>query len=111
MGTLEQSMKSYKHECMNQLGDGAPVDYNIPENYPLANLQRILRDFANGEGGSIATFTVADPATMAAARSGRRTTTCCACAWGLDGVFHRAVSGHQAQHRRRPCLFLISVRS
>ncbi|UOQ75255.1 pyruvate formate lyase family protein [Hymenobacter cellulosilyticus] len=103
MGTLEQSMKSYKHECMNQLGDGAPVDYNIPENYPLANLQRILRDFANGEGGSIATFTVADPATMAAAQERPQDYNLLRVRMGGWTEFFIALfPAHQAQHRRRP---------
>ncbi|MDB5269092.1 MAG: hypothetical protein JWP58_2132 [Hymenobacter sp.] len=109
MGTLEQSMKSYKHDCMNQLGDGAPVDYNIPEDYPPAKLQQNLRAFANGEGGSIATFTVASPATMAAAQEHPQDYNLVRVRMGGWTEFFIALfPAHQAHHRRRP-LFVPSA--
>lgn len=102
-GNLSASFTSYSDRSMSRLGDGAPADYNLPENYPLKQLVVKLRDFSNGLGGSIATFTVADPETLAAAverpdefnlvrvRMG-----------GWTEFFVALFPDHQAQHRRRP---------
>lgn len=102
-GNLSASFTSYSDRSMSRLGDGAPADYNLPENYPLEKLVAKLRDFSNGLGGSIATFTVADPETLAAAverpdefnlvrvRMG-----------GWTEFFVALFPDHQEQHRRRP---------
>ncbi|MFI0848900.1 pyruvate formate lyase family protein [Mesorhizobium sp. IMUNJ 23232] len=102
-GNLAASFASYADSSMSRLGDGAPADYNLPENYPPERLAAKLRDFANGAGGSIATFTVADPETLAGAverpdefnlvrvRMG-----------GWTEFFVALFPDHQEQHRRRP---------
>ncbi|MDB5703683.1 MAG: hypothetical protein JWN66_799, partial [Sphingomonas bacterium] len=66
---LIDSLRSYRHEVMKQFGDGAPVDYVLPEDYPPEKLADAIGEFAAGKGGSICTFTVADPATFAAAQA------------------------------------------
>src|SRR5262249_10342156 len=61
--SLSDSLRSYHSKVMQRFGDGGPVDYNIPEDFPVKDLARIIKRFADGEGGSICTFTVADPQT------------------------------------------------
>ena len=61
---LVESLRSYRHQVMSRLGDGAPVDYNIREDTPLDRLRETIRRFTNGEGGSICTFTVCNPETF-----------------------------------------------
>jgi pyruvate-formate lyase len=103
VGSLAASFASYADSSMRRLGDGAPADYNLPEDYPPDLLFARLRDFANGSGGSIATFTVANPETLAGAverpddfnlvrvRMG-----------GWTEFFVALFPDHQEQHRRRP---------
>lgn len=102
-GNLAASFASYADRSITRLGDGAPADYNLPETYPPEQLVARLRDFANGAGGSIVTFTVADPETLAGAverpddfnlvrvRMG-----------GWTEFFVALFPDHQEQHRRRP---------
>jgi pyruvate-formate lyase len=100
---LEQSFRSYDHPVMARLGDGAPVDYNLPEDFPPDRLRAALRAFADGRGGSICTFTVADPDTFAAAQgnpAGHNLVRVRMGGW--TEFFVTLYPDHQEQHRRRP---------
>ncbi|GEP50930.1 dehydrogenase [Flavobacterium noncentrifugens] len=103
VGTLEKSFESYVDSSMNRLGDGAPADYNLPEDYPVDQLVARLRDFANGNGGSISTYTVADPATFANAQKDPDSYNLLRVRMGgWTEFFICLFPEHQEQHRRRP---------
>lgn len=55
-------MESYTGEAMQiGLSNAAPVDMNIPEDFPQDQLQQFLADFAQGKvGGNLLTLTCAD---------------------------------------------------
>jgi pyruvate-formate lyase len=100
---LEDSLRSYAHPVMARLGDGAPVDYVLPEDFPRDRLQAALRAFADGEGGSICTFTVANPETLAAAQQRPDAYNLVRVRMGGWTEFFIALfPDHQEQHRRRP---------
>jgi pyruvate-formate lyase len=101
--SLSGSFRSYGHAVMNRFGDGAPVDYNIPEDMPLAELSQIIRRFADGEGGSICTFTLADPQTFVAAqREPEKYNLLRVRMGGWTEFFVALFPDHQEQHKRRP---------
>lgn len=101
--SLHASLKSYGDPVMERFGDGAPVDYNLPEDFPLADLTAMLRRFADGHGGSICTFTVADPETFVAAqRDPERFNLVRVRMGGWTEFFVTLFPDHQEQHRRRP---------
>jgi pyruvate-formate lyase len=88
---------------MKRFGDGCPVDYNIPEGFDRARLVEILHAFAQGKGGSICTFTVADPATFAAAQAHPdRYNLLRVRMGGWTEFFVALFPAHQEQHKRRP---------
>ena len=89
---------------MARLGDGAPIDYNFPEDLPFPELgRRRSRRFADGQGGSICTFTVADPQTFAAAqRDPERYNLVRVRMGGWTEFFVTLFPDHQEQHKRRP---------
>jgi len=88
---------------MRRFGDGAPVDYNVGENMPKADLVKILRAFADGEGGSICTVTVADPQTFAAAQRDPEAYNLVRVRMGgWTEFFITLFPDHQEQHKRRP---------
>ena len=100
---LGASLRSYHNAVMSRLGDGAPVDYNIREDFPQADLVRMLRDFAGGKGGSICTFTVADPETLAAAQRDPEAHNLVRVRMGgWTEFFITLFPDHQEQHKRRP---------
>jgi len=100
---LGDSLRSYRNPVMQRLGDGAPIDYNIPEDFPLADLVTMIRRFANGEGGSICTFTAADPETFAAAQQDpERYNLVRVRMGGWTEFFVALFPDHQEQHKRRP---------
>ncbi|MCA1441979.1 pyruvate formate lyase family protein [Ensifer sp. IC4062] len=101
--SLTDSLRSYRHKVMTQYGDGAPVDYNLPENYPPQRLADTLAAFAAGEGGSICTFTVADPGTFAEAQKNpERYNLVRVRMGGWTEFFVTLFPDHQEQHKRRP---------
>jgi pyruvate-formate lyase len=88
---------------MKRFRDGAPVDYNLPEDFPLPDLVEVIRRFADGKGGSICTFTVADPETFAAAQvdpEGYNLVRVRMGGW--TEFFVACFPDHQEQHKRRP---------
>jgi pyruvate-formate lyase len=96
-------LASYNHACLNRLGDGAPADYNIPENFSPAKLVDTLQRFAHGDGPSVCTFTVADPETLAAAlRAPQEHDLVRVRMGGWTEFFIALFPPHQEQHRRRP---------
>jgi len=100
---LNDSLRSYANPVMQHFGDGAPVDYNIPEDYPLENLVNFIRVFANGAGGSICTFTVCDPQTFAAAQQDPDQYNLIRVRMGgWTEFFVTLFPHHQEQHKRRP---------
>lgn len=101
--SLADSMRSYRHDVMTRFGDGAPVDYVLPEDYPLEKLAEALAAFASGKGGSICTFTIADPATFAAAQADpERYNLVRVRMGGWTEFFVALFPDHQEQHKRRP---------
>ena len=100
---LEASLRSYGNPVFKRFGDGAPVDYNLPENFPHENLVKMIRDFAAGQGGSICTFTVADPETFAAAQQDPEKYNLVRVRMGgWTEFFVTLFPDHQEQHKRRP---------
>jgi pyruvate-formate lyase len=100
---LDDSLRSYNSNVMQRFGDGAPSDYNIPEDFPLADLTGFIRRFANGEGGSVCTFTVADPQTFANAQHDPDNYNLVRVRMGgWTEFFVTLFPDHQEQHKRRP---------
>jgi pyruvate-formate lyase len=100
---LADSMRSYAHPVMHRFGDGAPVDYNIPEGLPVTELKDLLRRFANSKGGSICTFTACDPETFAAAQAQPENYNLVRVRMGgWTEFFITLFPNHQEQHKRRP---------
>jgi|HubBroStandDraft_6_1064221.scaffolds.fasta_scaffold00142_11 pyruvate-formate lyase len=103
MFDLNDSLRSYAAPVMAQLGDGAPVDYNIREDFSLGDLSEFIRKFADGEGGSICTFTVCNPETFAAAQQDPDQYNLIRVRMGGWTEFFVALfPHHQEQHMRRP---------
>ncbi|MDI3288747.1 Dyp-type peroxidase [Polyangium sp. 15x6] len=83
--------------------DGAPTDFNIPENFPGEALQRVLRAFADGQGSNIMTITCADAETFAGARKDPEKYDLLRVRMGGWSEFFVAMfPAHQEQHQRRP---------
>lgn len=64
-----KALQDYNLEAINHgIANAAPVDMNIPEDFPLDRLTELIRAFAHGEiGSNLMTITCADPATYDAA--------------------------------------------
>jgi pyruvate-formate lyase len=101
--SLEQGLRSYAHDCMELLPDGAPADFNIPEDYPSEKLAQAIERFAGPTGGSVCTFTVANPETFAAAIADpERHNLLRVRMGGWTEFFITLFPDHQSQHMRRP---------
>ncbi|KAI5923477.1 PFL-like glycyl radical enzyme [Camillea tinctor] len=59
---IYRAMESYKGEAIGiKFSNATPIDMNIPENFPLDELQQFLADYAQGRvGGNLLTLTCAD---------------------------------------------------
>jgi pyruvate-formate lyase len=100
---LSASLRSYHNAVMRRFGDGAPVDYNVREDMAKDDLVGMLRAFANGEGGSICTVTVANPETFAAAQRDPDAYNLVRVRMGgWTEFFITLFPDHQEQHKRRP---------
>ncbi|HEX8285752.1 MAG TPA: pyruvate formate lyase family protein [Pyrinomonadaceae bacterium] len=100
---LDSGLDSYANPVMARFGDGAPCDYNLPENFPAADLVKALSKFAEGKSGSICTFTVGDPETFAAAqRDPEKYNLVRVRMGGWTEFFVALFPDHQEQHKRRP---------
>jgi pyruvate-formate lyase len=101
--SLDNSLRSYGNPVMKHFGDGAPVDYNIREDYPVQDLFKLIRRFANGEGGSVCTFTVCNPETFEAAQRNPELYNLIRVRMGgWTEFFITLFPNHQEQHKRRP---------
>jgi pyruvate-formate lyase len=100
---LNASLNSYSHRIMSWFGDGAPVDYNIREDLPEAELVKFLRKFADRKGGSVCTFTAANPETFLDAQQNPAHHNLLRVRMGGWTEFFIALfPDHQEQHKRRP---------
>ena len=101
---IYQAMKSYDSEAVTfGLSNASPVDMNIAEDFPLADLQRFVKAYARGEVGSnLVTLTCADPSTYAAASSDPERYDLVRVRMGGWTEFYATMfPGHQEQHQRR----------
>ncbi|KAI0908827.1 pyruvate formate lyase-domain-containing protein [Ustulina deusta] len=59
---IYRAMESYRNDAVEiGISNAAPVDMNIPEDFPLDRLQQFIADFAEGTvGGNMVTLTCAD---------------------------------------------------
>lgn len=102
-GILAEALKSYTHNAINYLSDGAPSDFNIPENFPQEKLAEVLRSFANGQGSNVMTITTANPKTMyLAALSPEQYELLRVRMGGWTEFFITLFPDHKAQHQHRP---------
>lgn len=62
---LASALEGYTGEGAAAFWSGAPTDFNIPEDFPLEELEKILRAFADGHGSNILTITCANPEVLA----------------------------------------------
>lgn len=100
---LEDGLRSYNHASINHLSDGAPADFNIPEDFPEAELVKAIQTFADGKSSNILTFTVANPETFAGAqRNPDEYDLLRVRMGGWTEFFIALFPDHQAQHMRRP---------
>lgn len=100
---LADGLRSYADDVMNLLPNGAPADYNLPEAFPEQELADALEAFARGGGGSIATFTVAGPATFRGAEQNPDEYDLLRVRMGGWSEFFIALfPEHREQHKRRP---------
>jgi pyruvate-formate lyase len=100
---LDDGLRSYLHDCMELLPDGAPADFNIREDFSVEKLADAIRNFAGPKGGSVCTFTVANPETFdAALRDPQRHNLLRVRMGGWTEFFIALFPDHQSQHIRRP---------
>ncbi|OJH42648.1 hypothetical protein BON30_05555 [Cystobacter ferrugineus] len=82
---------------------GAPTDFNIREDFPVASLEQVLHRFAQGQGANILTITCANPETFAgAAEDPEKYNLLRVRMGGWSEFFVAMYPAHQAQHQRRP---------
>ncbi len=101
--TLQAAMEGYDGQGVAAMWDGTPVDFNIPEDFPVEDLEKAIAAFANGRGSSIVTITCADVATMeAATKDPEKYDLLRVRMGGWSEFFVAMFPAHQAQHQRRP---------
>jgi pyruvate-formate lyase len=102
---IYSSLASWDTEAVNlRLSNAAPVDLNVREDFPLDDLTRFVRDYAEGRvAGNLLTVTCADPDTYAAACADpERYELVRVRMGGWTEYFSAMFPGHQEQHQRRP---------
>jgi pyruvate-formate lyase len=83
--------------------DGAPVDFNIREEFLIEALERALTAFANGRGAPIMTITCVNADTMEQAiRDPEKYDLLRVRMRCWSEFFVTMFPAHQAQHQRRP---------
>ena len=101
---IYQSLRSYSKRSIEiGLSNASPVDMNIPEDFPLDELQAFLRRYADGETGpNLITLTCADLATyQAASRDPERYDLLRVRMGGWTEFYAVMFPVHQGQHQRR----------
>lgn len=102
-GILSQALNSFNNEAVNYLSDGAPSDFNIPEDFPAGKLTEVLRAFAQGNGSNVMTVTTAHPKTLyLAAQDPEQYELLRVRMGGWTEFFITLFPDHKAQHQRRP---------
>jgi len=99
------SMASWNRDSINlQVSNASPVDLNVRESFPVAELEHLIRKYIDGEVGSnLFTVTVADPETYAMAeKEPERYELVRVRMGGWTEYFAAMFPAHQGQHRRRP---------
>ncbi len=86
--------------------DGAPADFNIPENLDPVSLAGAIKAFARGHGGNMLTITVSDPDTFSnAQRSPCRLQPPARTHGRLDGILHLVIPPHYGNNTKEdPCI-------
>src|SRR5690606_41885369 len=103
VASFSRSLAGYTGRGAEGFWDGAPVDFNIPEEFPLDDLVRILNEFADGQGSNILTITAASPATFADAPARpERYDILRVRMGGWSEFFTSMFPESQQQHLRRP---------
>ena len=101
---IYQSLRSWRVDAIEYgLSNASPVDMNITEDFPLDELKRFVRAYAQGETGSnLITLTCADPATYTAAAQDPERYNLVRVRMGGWTEFHSVMFPmHQEQHQRR----------
>jgi hypothetical protein len=62
---FSRALASYTGTGTAKIWDGGPTDFNIAEDFPVEDLVRVLRAFADGQGSNILTVTCASAKTFA----------------------------------------------
>ncbi|KAL9126808.1 MAG: hypothetical protein Q9217_004203 [Psora testacea] len=97
-------MKSYRQDAVEYgIADAAPVDLNIPEDFPLEDLQQFIKDYAAGwVGGNLITLTCADLQTLqAASKDPEKYGLVRVRMGGWSEFYSTAFPAHQDHHQRR----------
>lgn len=98
-------MKSYRQDAVEYgIADCAPVDLNIPEDFPLKDLQQFIKDYAAGwVGGYLITLTCADLQTLqAASKDPEKYGLVRVRMGGWTEFYSTMFPAHQDHHQRRP---------
>ena len=98
-------MRSYRQDAVEYgMGDAAPVDLNIPEDFPLEKLRQFIKDYAAGwVGGNLITLTCADLQTMQEASKDPEIYGLLRVRMGGWSEFYATTfPAHQGHHQRRP---------
>ena len=98
-------MRSYRQDAIEYgIGDAAPVDLNIPEDFPLEDLRRFIKDYAAGwVGGNLITLTCANLQTLqAASKDPEKYGLIRVRMGGWTEFYSTMFPVHQEHHQRRP---------
>ncbi len=99
------AMESWNDPAIyHRISNAAPVDLNVREDFPVEEIEELIRQYAAGNVGSnLFTVTVADPDTYAAAaRQPERYELVRVRMGGWTEYFAAMFPAHHAQHMRRP---------
>lgn len=97
-------MRSYRQDAVEYgIADTAPVDLNIPENFPLSDLRQFIKDYAAGwVGGNLLTLTCADLKTLQeASKDPEKYGLVRVRMGGWTEFYSTMFPGHQDHHQRR----------
>jgi pyruvate-formate lyase len=100
---FKASLAGFAGEGTLKITDGAPTDFNIPEDFPLDKLVDVLKQFAKGMSSNILTITTASPVTFEEAMTHPEKYDLVRVRTGGWSEFFTAMFPViQEQHRRRP---------
>lgn len=99
------ALSSWNRDAANHgLSNAGPIDLNIREDFPIGDIEELIRRYAAGEvGGNLLTLTCADPDTYAAAAAEpERYELVRVRTGGWTEYLSAMFPAHHDQHRRRP---------